>query len=429
MTVAGNPGPSAGRARLGGLLWDRNFRWFWLGETTSKVGSAMTTVAMPLVAVLVLDASTFVVGLLQALAWLPWLLFGLPAGAWIDRLPKKPVLLACDVVSLVLFVSVPVAAWLGVLTTAHLMVAALLAGVAGVLFSTAYQPFLPSLVPERDLPEANAKLQGSESAAEVVGPGLGGVVAQLFGAVTGLLGDALTFAVSAFCLLRVRSREPLRARDQPRQSLRREIGEGLRFIVRDPYLRVMTLYAAAGNSAEAIMDAVMVVFLVRTVGLAPGVVGVLIAVKGLGGVAGAMLSSAIARRFGTARGMLLCEVCTVPFLLLVPLTGPGPRLLFFLIGGVVSLAGIIASNIITTSFRQTYVPTYMLGRTTATSRIVSYGSVPLGALTGALLGQAFGPREVIVISAVATVLSVSVLFIGPLRRHRDFPSASAAAAV
>lgn len=408
-------------ARLGGLLRDRNFRWFWFGETTSKIGSATTTVAMPLVAVLVLNASTFTVGLLQAFAWLPWLLFGLVAGAWIDRLPKKPVMLACDVVSVVLFVSVPVAAWAGVLTTAHLMVVALLTGVAGVLFSTAYQPFLPSLVRDRNLPEANAKLQGSESAAEVVGPGLGGVIAQLVGAVVGLLVDAATFAVSALCLLRVRVREPRRHRGQSRPALRREIAEGLRFIVRDPYLRVMTLYAAVGNYSDSIMEAVLVVFLVRTVGLDAGVVGMLIAARGLGGVAGAMLSPKIARRFGTARGMLLCEFCTAPFALLMPLTGAGPGLAFFLIAGVVPLAGIIASNIITTSFRQTYLPTHLLGRTTATTRLVSYGSVPLGALTGALLGQAFGPREVITMSTVATSLSVFVLLFGPLRHHRNFP--------
>ncbi|GIH16874.1 MFS transporter [Rugosimonospora africana] len=329
-------------------------------------------------------------------------------------------------VSFVVFVSVPVAAWLGVLTTARLMVAALLAGVASVLFSTAYQPFLPSLVPARDLPEANAKLQGSESAAGVVGPGLGGVVAQLFGAVTGLLGDALTFAVSALSLLRVRSPEPRQDRDQPRQALRREIAEGLRFIVRDPYLRVLTAYAAAGNYSESIMEAVLVVFLVRSVGLEPGVVGVLIAARGLGGVVGAMLSSSVARRFGTARGMLLCEVCTVPFVLLMPLTGPGSRLVFFLIAAVIPLAGIVASNIITASFRQTYVPTYLLGRTTATARLVSYGSIPLGALTGALLGQVFEPREVIIIAAIATTLSILVLLIGPLRRHRDFPNPAGA---
>ena len=423
------PSLAAGPRRPGGLLWRRDFRWFWFGETTSKIGSSMTVVAMPLVAVLVLNASTFTVGLLQASTWLPWLLFGLPAGAWIDRLAKRPVMLICDAASFVLFASVTPAAWMGLLTTAHLVIVALLAGVASVFFSTAYQPYLPSLLPQKDLPEANAKLQGSESAAEVVGPGLGGLIAQLLGAAAGLLGDALTFAISAFCLTRVRSTEPPRApQPEQRRSLRTEIGEGLRFIIRDPYLRVMTLYAGAGNFSEAIMQAVLVVFLVRTVGLSPGVTGGLIAAMSLGGVIGAMLSPRIARRFGTARGMLLCEVLTVPFVLLVPFTSPGRGLAFFLVGGVVPLTGIIASNIITASFRQTYVPAQLLGRTTATARLVSYGSVPLGALTGAILGEALGPRPTIWISAIATTLSVCVLFIGPLRQRHDFPAAPATVA-
>lgn len=407
---------------MGGLWWDRNFCLLWFGHTTSKLGSAMTTVAMPLVAVLVLNASTFLVGLLQALAWLPWLLFGLPAGAWIDRLSKKQVMLVCDVVSFVLIASVPVAAWLGVLTTAQLALVALLAGVASVFFSTAYQPFLPSLFSARDLLEANAKLQGSESAAKLAGPSLGGAVAQLFGAVIGLLGDALTFAVSALCLSRIRSREPWREREQPGQSLRHEIAEGFRFIIRDPYLRVMTAHAAAGNYSDAITDAVVVVFLLQSVGLAPGVTGLLIAAWGLGGVLGAMMSSSVARRLGTARGMLLCEVCMVPFVLLMPLTASGPGLVFYLIAAVVPVAGIVVSNIITTGFRQTYVPTCLLGRTTATSRLVSYGVLPLGALTAALLSIVVGPREVIVVASVAKTLSVLVLFVGPLRRLRDFPS-------
>lgn len=419
--MTGRPTPRRGQARWGGLLWDRNFRWFWFGETTSKIGSAMTTVAIPLVAVLVLDAGTFLVGLLQALAWLPWLVFGLPAGAWIDRLPKKPVMLLCDVVAFVLFASVPVAAWLGLLTTAQLMLVVLLAGVASVLFSTAYQPFLLLLFSTGDLPEANAKLQGSEAAAKLLGPGLGGTVAQLFGAVTGLLGDALTFAVSALCLLQVRSREPRRALGRTGRSLRREIGEGLRFIIRDPYLRVMTAHAAASSYSDAIFDAVVVVFLLRSVGLSPDLVGLLIAAWGLGGVAGAAASSTITRWFGTARGMLLCEACMVPFSLLMPLTTPGPGLMFYVIAAVVPAAGIVAFNIITTSFRQTYVPTHLLGRTMATTRLVSYGVLPLGSLTAALLSQVIGPREVIIVASVAKTLSVSVLFIGPLRRHRDFP--------
>ncbi|PZG99970.1 MFS transporter, partial [Streptomyces sp. NTH33] len=192
----------------GGLLRGRDFRLLWAGETMSRFGSNITGVAMPLVAVVSLDASTFWVSALAAAAWLPWLLVGLPAGAWVDRLPRRPLMLVCNLGSLVLLASVPLAAWLDVLTMTQLMVVALLTGLANVFFSIAYRVYLPSVVHREDLAEANAKLQGSESAAQLAGLGGGGMLAGLFGAVSGLLVDAATFLASTLCLLGIRSTEP-----------------------------------------------------------------------------------------------------------------------------------------------------------------------------------------------------------------------------
>jgi predicted MFS family arabinose efflux permease len=418
----------ASQLRPGGLLWHQDFRRLWIGESTSKLGSSMTAMAMPLVAVVMLNANTLMIGLLQAAVWLPWLLLGLPAGAWIDRFTPRPVMLICNIASLALFASVPLAAWTGLLTIGQLLIVALLSGIAGVFFSTAYQPYLTSLLPRKDLAEANAKLQGSESAAYIVGPGLGGVIAQVFGAVSALLVDALTFAVSALCLARIRVREPARA-PQPkrRRALRTEIADGIRFIVRDPYLRAITLYGGATNFAGNIMHAVLVVFLVRSVGISPGSTGGLLALAGLGGVVGAMLSSRLARRLGTARAVLVGEACTAPFGLLIPLTTPGPGLAFSMVGGTVLTAGVVAGNVITASFRQSYILVAMLGRVTATTRLVIFGGIPVGALLGGILGDLLGPRGAIWVSAVATVLCVGILFTGPIRRRRDFPESLATA--
>jgi predicted MFS family arabinose efflux permease len=416
------------RPRLGGLLWDRDFRLFWLGETTSMFGSSMAVVAMPLVAVLTLHASTFIVGLLQAFAWLPWLIIGLPVGAWIDRLPKRPVMLVCDAISFAVFVSVPVAAWLGWLTTAQLVVVALLGGSAKVFFSTAFGPYLRTIVAARFRPEANAKIEGSASAAQVAGPGLGGLAAQLLGAVSGMLVNGLTFACSAYCLSRIRAKEPPRAPRHERQSsLWSEIGEGIRFVGHDPYLRVMTLYAGLGNFGDAMFEAVVVVFLIRTVGVSAGAAGGLVGVISLGGILGAMVSVRIGRRFGTAWGMLLCEVVASPFALLIPLTSQGAGLMFFIVGGIVYLTGIGAANVLLTSFAQTYVPSHLLGRNNATSNLVVRGTMPLGGLTGAILGQAYGPRLAMWVSALVITLSVGVLFIGPTRSQRDLPTSLATA--
>jgi predicted MFS family arabinose efflux permease len=411
------------RSPQGGLLRRRGFRLFWIGETTSSVGSAMTVVALPLVGVLVLHASTFVVGLLGAVAWAPYLVIGLPAGAWVDRWPKRPLMLACDAVSFLAFASVPVAVWLGVLTVAQLVLVALVVGVAGVFFTTAYNPYLPQLVDEEDLPEANAKLQGAAAAARIAGPGLAGVVAQTVGAACGLLGDAVSFAVSAVCLSRVEQREVREeAPAEAGESLRTEIVEGVRFIVRDPYLRVLILHAGAGNFGEAVLEAVQVVFLVRTIGLAAGTAGVVVAVVGVGGVLGSIVSSRIARRFGSARGMLLCQVAGAPFALIVPLAATGFRMAFFVVGGMVYLAGVIAANVMLAGFEQSYIPENMRGRVGATAALVAYGAVPLGALVGAGIGEAFGPRTAVWVSALIMTFSVGLLFIGPLRRQRDFPA-------
>lgn len=420
------PDTAAGRRRAGGLLWHSDFRLFWFGETTSKIGSQMTIVAMPLVAVVVLRSSTLVVGLLQACTWVPWLLIGLPAGAWVDRLLKRRVMLWCDAVSFALFISVPVAAWTGLLTEAQLVLVALLTGTASVFFSAAYVPYVRSLVPSADRLEANAKLQGSASAAQIAGPGLGGLIAQALGAVYSLLGDALTFAVSAWCLLRIRTAEIL---PQPRaddgESLRASIAVGVRFIVHDPYLRVMTLYAGLGNFGEAIMQAVLVVFLVRTVGVHPGTAGSLIACMSLGGVVGAVLASRISRSLGTARGMLACEVLASPFILLIPCTTRGVGLLFFVFGGIVYLGGIIAANIMIATFAQAYVPPSLMARNAATINLVVYGSQPLGAVAGAFIGQDYGPRAALWVAAIITTLSVGILFVGPVKNNRDLPAEQA----
>ncbi|MGH3382805.1 MAG: MFS transporter, partial [Actinoallomurus sp.] len=298
--------------RPGGLFRHRDFRLLWIGQTTSKLGSSVTSVALPLVAVATLGASTFQVALLSAAAWLPWLLIGLPAGAWVDRLPRRPVMLACDLAALLLFLSVPVAAWLGRLTIGQLLAVALGAGTASVFFQTAYQAHLPSLLDRDEVAEGNAKVQATEAAAQVGGPGVAGLITQLADAVNALLADAASFLVSALCLLAIRAREPRLDRARRAGTLRREIGEGLRFVARDPYLRVLTLFSAVSNIGLIGYQSILVVFLVREVGVSPGVVGGLAAATSLGGVLGAASATARARRFGSARSLLVAEIGAAP---------------------------------------------------------------------------------------------------------------------
>ncbi|MFY1595061.1 MFS transporter [Micromonospora sp. WMMD737] len=415
--------PVAAAAPRGGLLRHRDFRLLWAAQTASAVGSNVTAVALPLVAVTVLDASTFGVAVLTAAAWLPWLLVGLPAGAWVDRLPRRPVMVACDLVSALLFLSVPAAAVLGVLTVTQLLVVALGAGLARVFFETADQVYLPVLLRPEQVPEGNAKLQATQTASYVLGPGLAGVVAQVAGAVTALLLDALSFLFSAACLLRIRTVERRPERVGPARSLRREIGEGIRFVARDPYLRVLTAFGAASNVGLVGYQAVLVVFLVREARLAPAPVGALVAAMSLGGIVGALSATLLGRRLGTARAMLLAAVFTGPPALLIPLAGPGGRLALPAIGGMLVSLGVAVGNVLKGSFRQTYTPHQLLGRVTVSMHMLNYGTIPLAAVLAGAIGAALGAGTAIAVMTAWLALTPAILLIGPLRRRRDLPVA------
>lgn len=432
MAVTAAAGSPAGRAA--GLSRHRDFRLFWIGQTTSTFGGAITAVALPLIAVAVLRSSTLEVALLQAAVWLPWLLIGLPAGAWVDRLPRRPVLITCDLVSLALYLSVPVAAWTGTLTIGHLLLVALLAGAAAVFSETAGQVYLPSLLGPGQLIEGNARLQGSAAAAHVVGPGAAGLLTHLFGAVTGLLADAGSFAVSAACLLTMRHREPQDREPQDREpfptaappgrSIVRELAEGLRFLIHDPYLRVLALSGAAANLALTGYQAILVVFLIRENGVSPGAVGGIMAGMSAGGLVGAAVAGRISRRFGTARGVLICQFGAAPFALLIPLSWPGAGLALVVTGGIGVGMGVVAGSVIRGTFRQSYTPRHLLGRVVTGIHLLNYGAIPVGAVLGGVLGTALGLRPTMWIMAVLLVLTGGILLIGPIRRDRDLPAAA-----
>ncbi|MFI2040120.1 MFS transporter [Streptomyces bottropensis] len=412
------------RGICGGLLHrHHDFRLLWCGETAGKFGASVTGVAMPLVAVSTLHASTFEVGLLSAAAWAPWLIIGLPVGVWVDRLRRRPIMLAAAALSLLLFASVPVTAWSGRLSIGLLLAVALLAGTAAVFFQTAYSAYLPSIVEPDDQPEGNAKLHGSASAAQIAGLGSGGLIAQLAGAVNGMFANAATFLVSLLCLAGIRHREPRITRTEHRPtSLVSEVREGLRLIAYDPWFRTFTLFGAASNLALMGYQSIQVVFLVRSVGLAPGTVGVLIAATSAGGVAGAFAARRVAHRIGTARATLLFELGLPMLGLLIPLTVGGAGVLLFVTGGFSVSAGVVAGNIIKASFQQRYCPPDLLGRLTASTAFLSYGAIPIGALLGGVLGTALGLRTAMSITTAGVPLAALILLFSPIRRTRDLPT-------
>jgi MFS family permease len=407
----------------GGLLRTHaDFRLLWCGETAGKFGASVTSVAMPLIAVASLHAGPFTVGLLTAASWAPWLLIGLPAGAWVDRLPHRPVMLASAAFSLLLFAALPLAARAGWLSVGLLLAVALLTGTAAVFFQTAYTAYLPTLLAPEDRAEGNAKLQGSASAAQIGGLSAGGLIAQLVGAVNGMYVNAATFLISLLCLGRIRHREPRAAARTARPaSLGSEVAEGLRLVARDPWLRPLTLFGAASNLALMGYQSIQVVFLVHGVGVDQGGVGVLVAATSVGGVAGAFLARRAADRFGTARALLLFELGFAVPALLMPLAFGGAGLALFVAGGFTVTAGVVAGNVVASGFRQHYCPPELRGRLAASAAFLAYGTIPLGALVGGTLGSVLGPRAALAITAAGVPLAALILLFSPIGRVRDLP--------
>jgi MFS family permease len=402
--------------RDGGRIGHRAFRLLWAGQAISNLGTSVTSVALPLVAITMLDATAFQVAALSAATWVPWLLIGLPAGAWVDRLPPRTLMVWCDAVSLVLYLSVPLAALAGALSTVHLFAVASGTGTAGVFFKTAYQVLLPSLLRPADLPGGNARLQGTEAITQIGGPGLAGLIAGA------LLFDAVTFLVSGLCLLAIRPSISATAAKAATVPLRKQVADGIRFVGRDPYLRVFALYGAASNLGLVAYQSILVVFLVHDIGLGSVAVGAVVAAMSAGGALGAFVAPALGRRFGTARASLLCQLVAMPAALLIPLTEPGPQLAAAVAGGVPIGTGVVVGNVIKGSRRQAYTPRHLLGRVVASMHLLNFGTMPLGALIGGVLASALSVRAAIWRAAAWLALSCALLLASPIRKHRDLPT-------
>jgi predicted MFS family arabinose efflux permease len=404
---------------MAGTLSKRSFRLFWIGESTSLIGTGVSSVVVPLVGVRVLHAGTFAVALLTGASWLPWLAFGLLAGAWVDRFRKRTTMIICDLISLILFASIAVSAWLGVLTLAQLLVTAILAGFVSVFFRAAFQAYIPLILEKDELVDGNSKLQASSAFATVSGPGIGGVVAQFLGIATGVMLNAASFAVSALCLLMTPPGERDTRTSRPQRELGREIKDGLRFLLHDPYLLPLAAFTSALSLGVSSSDSLMIVFYVRTLGVTSSVTGIILGLMGAGGLFGAVISARFVRRYGSARAMMICRLILCSALLL-PLTTRGVGLVFS-VGWFLVTVGIISGNIISMSFRQARCPAQMLGRISATYYTMTYSSLALGTLFGGTLGTLIGVRPALWVTCGVVACSSLILYFSPIRHLRDLP--------
>lgn len=407
--------------RPASLLRDRNFALLLGGQTVSNLGSTVTFLVFPLIAVRTLHASALAVSVVAAAGSFAWLVVSLPAGVWADRVRRRPILLGTDLVAALLLVTVPVAWAAHLLTVVQLAVVAFGLGVANVVFNVAYPAFLPSIVPPDRLVDGNGMLEASTSATSVAGPGLGGVLVQAASAPLALLADIVSFVVSAgaFALMRVAETPPARDADAPPRRMLPEIATGLRFVLASASIRALMVAVTIANFVFGGYSAVDIVFLARQLDTAPGVIGLLFSVGGIGGIVGALVAGPVARRIGDARLLVASTTFTTPALLMIPLTGRGAALAWFAAGSLLLSLGIAAFNVCARAAIQRSAPASMLGRVTASIRVFSRGALPLGALVGGAIAEASTPR-----TAIAVVVSLYVvvplwLWLSPLGRVRQ----------
>ncbi|GAA0922833.1 MFS transporter [Nonomuraea longicatena] len=399
------------------MLRERAFRNLYLSAAVGGFGTQVGHVALPLLAVTGLAAGPAEVGLLSALGTISVLLVGLPAGAWIDRRRKRPLMIAADLARAALLAWVPVAAWLGVLTMGQLYAVAVLAGVCALVFDVSAQSFLPALVGRDRLVRANSLLLGTGAVMDISGRSFAGVLVGLAGAPAGVLLHALTSLWSAAFLRSVRSHEPPPASAE-RPALAVQAAEGVRFVLSHPTLRPIVVQGAMTNLAFPLFTALLPLLVVSQLGYPAWVLGVYLAVGGAGALAGSAGAHAVGRRFGRGRAVWVVSLITMPASVLVPLIGPGPWIWVSALAWFVFTYRSGLNNVLLISFRQQVTPDEMLGRMNATMRLILMGAVGVGGLLAAFVGEVWGMRAALWTGAVFGALSWMPIYFSPLRAER-----------
>ncbi|MER6381348.1 MFS transporter [Streptomyces sp. NPDC001250] len=410
-----------------------NFLLLWSSQSISLFGTQLTYVALPLTAVVILHATPLESGILGALTTLPFLLFGLGVGALLDRRTRRPVLITADVVRAVALAWIPIAYGLNVLSIPQLFAVAFVVGTMSVLFDLAYQSYLPTMIGRARLMEANAKMQVSESMAEVVGPGAAGALIGLLSAPLVIAADAVSFVLSSVAVLNLppdKSPAGYQEEGEAAPSLWTSIREGIDVVRRHPILRWCTAAAVLANLFESILLSVFFLFLVREVGLGSTEIGLIVAVGGAGAVVGALLVERLTRLLGA--GPMLVAAMALPgigYLILGAVHGTS----VWTVGvaataNFIALFGLPIFNVTVISFRQVVTPDRLLGRVNATVRTFAWSALSLGSLVGGALGTTLGLRETVLVSACGGFLASLLLLFSPLRSVRQLNEAEAAEA-
>ena len=402
-------------------LWrHHDFRQLWASETVSQIGTQVTMVALPVLAVTLLQATPLQMGVLTALETAAFLLIALPAGAWVDRWRRRRVLVSADLVRGAALATIPVAYLADALTLGQLYLVAAVVGTATVFFDVGYQSYLPVLVERSQIVDGNGKLEASRAVAQVVGPGLTGVLLRVLAAPVLILVNAATFLVSAVFLARIRTPDVVPER-AARRPLRTEIAEGLSFVVGHPLLRRMVTCTALANLGGSMTGALLVLFALRELGLSEVTVGFVFSAGAVGGLVGAVAAARVARVVGEGRTIPVAAVAFAVAGAGLPLAALGAPSLVLVVSWFAASFAVIVYNVTQVSFRQRLCPPRLLGRMNASVRFLVFGTLPVGGLLGGVLGTAIGVLPTLWVAVAVQALAAVPVLASPLVGMRDLP--------
>ncbi|MER5865040.1 MFS transporter [Kitasatospora sp. NPDC002040] len=403
-----------------------DFRKLWVAQTLSLGGSQISLIAFPLIAISSLEAETWQLGVLTAVERAPFLIFGLVAGVLVDRWYLPRVLMVADWVRAAAVGLVPVAASAGFLTIEWLCAVAVVVGTCTVFFDVAHQSVLPAIVNRNDLLGANRRLESSRSVVEMAGPGVAAALLKVLSAPFTLVVDAVSFALSAMILRSIRSVDPAPSRSHDPKPLRAELRAGLRFIRRSPFLRWNAIIAATWNLLLQALLAIFFVYLARDLQLGSTKIAIVVIEGSLGAILGVAAVGRINRVCGLGLGIVFATCLSGAGGMLLA-TANGASLWNLAVVGfgfMLICFGTTLFNVNVISIRQAITPSHLMGRTTAAMRFIAWGSMPIGALLGGLLGQAFGIRSTIAAVGAMLLLPAALTLVSPIRRIRGISDAA-----
>ena len=407
-------------------LWRHSdFLKLWSAQTVTQFGDEITQLALPLVAILTLGATPLQIGLLGTFQFLPFILLTIPAGVWVDRMRRRPILIGADIGRALLLVSIPIAFVGGWLSMVQLYVVGFLVGCLEVFFDVAYQSFLPSVVERDQLQEGNAKLELSTSASAVIGPGVAGFLVQLVTAPFAILFDALSYAGSVVLLLFIRRPEtievPEHEADGRRPSMVTEAKEGLRYVLGHRYLRNIAACTGTLNLFGNIGGIVLLLYIVDELGINPATVGIVFGIANLGVLIGALSAERLANRIGVGPTIVWSAFLSPFSLVLVALAPEEAPVPLLIASGIVGAATGVIYNVNQVSLRQAITPERMQGRMNATMRFIVWGTLPIGSILGGVLGGLIGLQATIWVGAIGSFLGFLPVFFSQVRSLQRIP--------